>query len=42
MNLQYAAGFVDGEGCINFAKTRSSIYPRVLVTNTNIEILKDF
>lgn len=42
MNRQYAAGFVDGEGCINFAKTRLSIYPRVLVTNTNLQILQDF
>lgn len=42
MNLQYAAGFVDGEGCIGFAKTRKSIYPRILVTNTNIDILQEF
>lgn len=42
MNRQYAAGFVDGEGCINFAKTKSNIFPRVLVTNTNIEILNEF
>ena len=42
MNIQYAAGFVDGEGCIGFAKTRTSIFPRVLVTNTNLEILNEF
>jgi hypothetical protein len=42
MNLNYAAGFVDGEGCIGFSKCRSSIFPRVLVTNTNIDILNEF
>jgi hypothetical protein len=42
MNRQYAAGFVDGEGCIGFAKTRSSIFPRIIVTNTNLEILNEF
>jgi hypothetical protein len=40
MNPAYFAGFVDGEGCIGFGKTRKSIFPRVLVTNTNIEILQ--
>jgi hypothetical protein len=42
MNLAYAAGFVDGEGCIGFTRCRNSVYPRVLVTNTNIEILEEF
>jgi len=42
VNLSYVAGFVDGEGCIGFAKCRSSIYPRVFVTNTNKEILEEF
>lgn len=39
VSLQYLAGFIDGEGCINFAKNRGGIFPRILVTNTNIEIL---
>ena len=42
MNLQYAAGFVDGEGCIGFARCRKSIFPRIIVTNTNIDILNEF
>jgi len=41
MNLAYIAGFFDGEGCVNFTKCRTSIYPRVLVVNTNREILEE-
>lgn len=40
MNAAYVAGFFDGEGCVGFAKNRSTIYPRVLITNTNIDVLK--
>lgn len=42
MNLSYAAGFVDGEGCISFTKCRGNFVPRILVTNTNLEILEEF
>ncbi len=41
MTLSYIAGFFDGEGCIGFARCRTSLHPRVLVTNTNIEILEE-
>jgi len=40
MNLAYIAGFVDGEGCIGFAKCRTTIFPRVIVVNTNRDILQ--
>jgi hypothetical protein len=42
MTPQYMAGFFDGEGCVGFCRVRQSIYPRVLVTNTNLEILEEF
>lgn len=42
MNLAYAAGFFDGEGSAGFGRARTSIFPRVLVTNTNREILEEF
>jgi len=42
MNLQYAAGFFDGEGCVNFSRVRTSIFPRILVVNTNLEVLQEF
>ena len=40
MNRAYIAGFVDGEGCIGFARARKSIYPRVIITNTNVKVLE--
>lgn len=40
MHRAYVAGFVDGEGSIGFDRSRfGSIYPRVVVANTNREIL---
>jgi len=39
ISLQYLAGFIDGEGCFNFGRTRKSMFARILVTNTNAEIL---
>ena len=39
---QYAAGFFDGEGCINVSSCRKSSYIRILVVNTNLEILERF
>jgi len=40
MNIAYVAGFFDGEGCVNFASCRKSLFPRVLITNTDIDILQ--
>lgn len=40
-DLAYFAGFFDGEGCVGFARLRAGIFPRVLITNTNIEILRE-
>ena len=42
ISCQYAAGFVDGEGCINVASLRGRNHIRVLVVNTNLEILEMF
>jgi len=42
MNLAYVAGIFDGEGCVNFTRTRNTIYPRVLVVNTNRPLLEGF
>ena len=39
---QYAAGFMDGEGCINVSSCRTSTYIRVLIVNTNREVLELF
>ena len=41
MNLAYVAGFFDGEGCVSFCRVRSSFYPRVLITNTDLYVLKE-
>lgn len=37
---QYAAGFFDGEGCINVSSLRGKPFVRILVVNTNIDILE--
>ena len=42
MTPQYAAGFFDGEGCVNCASTRNNTYVRILIVNTNFEVLKTF
>jgi hypothetical protein len=42
MNLSYMAGFFDGEGSIGFGKCRNTIFPRVLLTNTDLSILEEF
>ena len=39
---EYAAGFMDGEGCINVSMCRTSVFIRVLIVNTNIEVLELF
>jgi hypothetical protein len=42
MNIQYAAGFLDGEGCIGFSINKNSVFPRVLIVNTNRNVLEMF
>jgi len=42
ISAQYAAGFMDGEGCINVSSCRSTLFIRVLIVNTNKEILELF
>jgi len=37
---EWLAGFIDGEGCFNISRTRTTIFPRLLIANTNIEILE--
>lgn len=37
---QWLAGFIDGEGCFNVTRCRSTILPRLLIVNTNIDILR--
>lgn len=38
LKLGYLAGIIDGEGCFNIAKCRTSFVPRILVTNTNFRL----
>lgn len=38
--LAYIAGIVDGEGCISFCRIRGSHFVRVLVANTNRDVLE--
>jgi hypothetical protein len=43
VSIEYAAGFFDGEGCVNCSTNKSgSPFIRTLVVNTNIEILEMF
>lgn len=42
ISSEYAAGFMDGEGCINVSACRSSMFIRVLIVNTNKEVLELF
>ena len=39
---EYAAGFLDGEGCINVSSTRNNKFIRVLIVNTNKSVLEFF
>lgn len=41
LDPRYVAGFVDADGCIQFTRQKETILPRVLVTNTDREILED-
>mgnify|MGYP003346722492 CR=1 FL=1 len=42
MTPEYAAGFFDGEGCVNCSSSRNNSFVRILVVNTNIDVLKAF
>lgn len=42
ISSEYAAGFMDGEGCINVSSCRSIMFIRILIVNTNLEVLKMF
>ena len=43
ISAQYAAGFFDGEGCVNCSTNKSgSPFVRILVVNTNLEVLERF
>jgi len=43
VSIEYAAGFFDGEGCVNCSTNKSgSPFIRTLVVNTNTEILEMF
>lgn len=37
----WLAGFIDGDGCINFIKIRNNYYPRVIITNTDLQVLEN-
>lgn len=38
-DLAYLAGVLDGEGCFNVARCRSTYVPRILVVNTNEDLV---
>ncbi len=40
VDKRYLAGFIDGEGCFNIAKDRKTFFPRLLIGNTNLEVLQ--
>src|SRR5262245_42979427 len=42
ISKQYMAGFFDGEGCVNIGRTRKNYFVRVLLVNTNLDILLVF
>ena len=43
ITAEYAAGFFDGEGCVNCSSTKKgSPFIRTLVVNTNLEVLEKF
>lgn len=35
----YIAGIIDGEGCIRLAWARSTVFPQILIVNTNLKLL---
>ena len=34
------AGFIDGEGCFNIGKVRTCYFPRLLIVNTDLNVLR--
>ena len=40
MNLDYLAGFIDGEGTVGLSKRKNSYIPYVSISNTNAEVIK--
>jgi len=41
MNYAYVAGLIDADGCIGFGRSRTTVFPRLFVTNTNKQVLED-
>ncbi len=41
MDIRYAAGLVDGEGCFGFTKIRHAYVARISVTNTYLSVLSE-
>ncbi len=39
ISSEYAAGFMDGEGCINVSQCRKSLHIRIMIVNTNKNVL---
>ncbi len=40
MNLDYLAGFIDGEGTIGFEKSPGRYVPYISISNTNLDVLE--
>jgi hypothetical protein len=40
VNWAYLAGFIDGEGCLGLRRVKTTIRPRITITNTNKEVLE--
>lgn len=40
--ITYMAGFVDGEGCIKFARKHGKATPFIAVSNTNVKVMEFF
>ena len=38
-DLIYLAGLIDGDGCFNIGKCRNTFVPRIMIVNTNEEIM---
>ena len=41
MNLDYLAGFIDGEGTIGFTKGPTNMVPYISISNTNFNVLEE-
>ena len=38
-DLTYLAGLIDGEGCFSIVKSRTAFVPRILIVNTNKQLM---